>query len=451
MNGFKILYVALVVSLFMSVACSPIVEEYDSKIVEVDVQPEDSSADAGGDKEKDKGKVDEPKQATPAVVYEDLDGDGQTGLLDCDDNDPSVFKGAKEVCNNVDDNCDSQTDEGLTFTVYGDADKDGFGWELDSKTLCVGADVPKGYVVKSGDCNDSAADVNSDGKVDGFMTNPSIAETCGDKVDNDCDGKTDEGDTYYVDSDGDGYGDPLQPVYVCGEKTAGLLVKDNTDCHDSNYDIYPGAPELCDGKDNNCNGKYDEPFYNVGEPCQPESGEKNGVYICSENMMTEWCEPTPESDSGSAGNGSVPAPDDVTQTVDGFVPFFELAATFSSSVPSSTISYQVYSDAKDLGKPWEAEKKSGSSDSYVAIEVKGLTLGVCGIRFSVAFGSPATSWLCEGGKIMAGTQLSVSYFNKADTAPKVMFTESDAVIWQDPKGGCSVLFVNHTSGKCALK
>ena len=34
------------------------------------------------------------------------------------------------------------------------------------------------------------------------------------------------------------------------------------DCHDGRNDIYPGAPELCDGADNNCNGTIDE-----GCPC----------------------------------------------------------------------------------------------------------------------------------------------------------------------------------------
>lgn len=134
----------------------------------------------------------------------DADGDGYYAAPngdDCNDSNPDINPGAPEVCNQKDDNCDLDIDEGF------DADMDGF-------TTC------------GGDCNDTNASIN-----------PDAEEVC-DRIDNDCDGKVDENATKDDDADGFTY---------C------------QDCNDTNAAVYPGAPELCDELDNNCNGVADEP------------------------------------------------------------------------------------------------------------------------------------------------------------------------------------------------
>ncbi len=50
---------------------------------------------------------------------------------------------------------------------------------------------------------------------------------------------------------------------ACDEDDDNDGVNDVDDCSPKNFDVYPGAPEKCDGADNNCNTQVDENFSNV--------------------------------------------------------------------------------------------------------------------------------------------------------------------------------------------
>ena len=93
-----------------------------------------------------------------------------------------------------------------------------------------------GYSVCSGDCDDSVVNINP-GAIDVF-----------DGLDNDCDGVVQD-NALSVDNDGDGFCE--HPV-VCADGT------DPGDCHDLADTAYPGATEVVDGLDNNCDGLTDE-------------------------------------------------------------------------------------------------------------------------------------------------------------------------------------------------
>ena len=84
---------------------------------------------------------------------------------------------------------------------------------------------------------------------------PGNIESC-DGQDNNCDGSVDEGfpfSIYYLDSDGDSFGDPNTSLSDC-ENPDGYVL-DNTDCDDTNPNVNPNATDnTSNGVDENCDG-----------------------------------------------------------------------------------------------------------------------------------------------------------------------------------------------------
>ena len=148
----------------------------------------------------------------------DIDGDGVTMSVDCDDTDPEV-----------------------TFHVFFlDEDGDGFG-----ATAVQGCEQLAEWSIVGTDCDDSAADVF-----------PGAPELC-DGRDQDCDGEVDEdpsdGIRFFLDRDGDGHG-AGQEMSGC-DQPAGTATRDG-DCDDEAGEVHPEADEVCgDGVDNDCSGE----------------------------------------------------------------------------------------------------------------------------------------------------------------------------------------------------
>ncbi len=152
------------------------------------------------------------------------------------------------IAANFDD--DNATDSGSAYIYdfspmyYADSDGDGFGDMNSSMSACT---APSGYVTDDTDCDDSNANVY-----------PGAVEICN-GIDDDCDGQIDEGaggNTYYADSDGDGFGDMNISMSACIAPSG--YVADDTDCDDANANVYPGAVEICNGIDDDCDGQIDE-------------------------------------------------------------------------------------------------------------------------------------------------------------------------------------------------
>ncbi|MBM4395479.1 MAG: putative metal-binding motif-containing protein [Deltaproteobacteria bacterium] len=179
-----------------------------------------------------------------------------SGLSDCDARTPK-----KEACNKVDDNCDGITDgegaDGCTVW-FQDNDLDDYGIGVGK---CVCEKPGPGFSQQAGDCNDSNNGMN-----------PGVQEVCN-GMDDDCNGITDDAGAagckvHYLDEDGDGWGVFSDSKCLCAGVAPYTGSGNEEDCDDANKDIYPGAKEKCDGKDNDCDGGGDaegavgcEPYY----------------------------------------------------------------------------------------------------------------------------------------------------------------------------------------------
>jgi cysteine-rich repeat protein len=207
----------------------------------------------------------DPAVNAPATWYADADADGYgdagsptaacslpsghvADSTDCDDTDATAYPGATEYCDGVDDDCDGTVDDNAydATTWYLDRDGDGYGCYCSTPRACT---QPSGYAALVGDCYDYDA-----------TRHPGADEYC-DGHDDDCDGSTDEADAldavlWYLDADGDGYGDPGSTAPGCSAPSG--YVADATDCDDADATAWPGATETCDGTDDDCDGTVDE-------------------------------------------------------------------------------------------------------------------------------------------------------------------------------------------------
>jgi hypothetical protein len=161
----------------------------------------------------------------------DQDGDGWFTPDDCDDGDETVNPGAQEVCDDadVDEDCDGLADDEDDSASgqaewYVDRDSDGYGDDGVTVSAC---DQPSGYAPASAgvDCDDNDDAIFADRD-------------------------------WYQDLDGDGYGDASATASGCVPPNG--YVDNDQDCNDLSAFINPGAVEVCDEIDNDCDGDIDD-------------------------------------------------------------------------------------------------------------------------------------------------------------------------------------------------
>jgi hypothetical protein len=153
----------------------------------------------------------------------------------------------------------------IRVPIFGDTDIEGdkeFIVRLTSCEECIFLDDEGLGTIRNDDETDNDAD--DDGFPVGIdcndadpAINPNANEVC-DFIDNNCDGKIDEGltNTFFQDSDEDSYGSVNSSITTCSAPDG--YVTNNSDCNDADPAINPNANEVCDNLDNNCSGQIDE-------------------------------------------------------------------------------------------------------------------------------------------------------------------------------------------------
>lgn len=252
-----------------------------------------------------------------------------------------------ETCDTKDNDCDGSTDE--DFVLGADC------------TNGLGVCAKTGKTVCKADKSAAVCDA---------VAGASGTESCNDQDDN-CDGTTDDG----CDDDTDGYCDKNMAV----SGTPKACSKGAGDCNDGEKLVYPNQSEVCNSADDNCDGVTDEAFSGLGQSCVSGQGEcaAGGQKVCGGNMMSVIC-------NGNAGAPQTEICDNKDNDCDGVTDdgcdddgdgYCDSTMTIASG-PTPTVCTDGVNDCDDQSAfvhPVQTEACNGSDDNCNGSTDEGLT------------------------------------------------------------------------------
>ncbi len=253
-------------------------------------------------------------------------------------------------------------DGSLPKTLYRDRDLDGYGNPAEQRATC-GRPVLEQWVENDDDCDDGSA-----------AAAPGGTESC-DGRDNDCDGAIDEGLVpqmqYFRDLDGDGSGEASDTLMACA--TPPGYAPSSGDCAPMDNTRFPGATEVCNNEDDDCDGVRDDNVsVGVGGTCSDAGmGEcAAGTLQCVGGAIS--CRPTKTPSRDICNTLDDDCDGMVDEQPDCGGPDMLLAVNAAvtgardtgSNAQSQAMPTQCFGRTVGTGETWAPPQWSGSSDSF---------------------------------------------------------------------------------------